>query len=455
MNPVYIVVVVILGTVIPILLFVIIKSTFSPKRPDAIPRLIRQGKTQAAVKLSKQILAKEPKNYLAHYYMGRAYLADNKPELAIMEFKLVNENALFGKDISELEFRKLFSELLLKFNQTQEALREYVLLTKLEPVNAENYYHAGHLYEEINRYDLALGYMQKCVKINPRHAKAHAEIGLMMYRTKQLNEAKREIDTALKLSPETYSTYYYLGKILKEAKDIPGAIKAFERAQRDPEYKTKSIIERGACYMMVNRTDNAIPDFQRAIELDKTGTSSETLYARYFLASCYEKIRQIDKAIEQWDLIYKRDKSFRDVATKLTEYKDLQSNDYLKDYLTSSDDEFLEICKIAANKSLKVKVIDSNISKWGCQITGVDQKSEGMMSVRKQIIFIRFYREPAPIEEAHIHSTLDEMKKVNSVNGYILSSSGFTNTAKRYAEGRPVVLVDKEKLEQILTKSGS
>ena len=47
------------------------------------------------------------------------------------------------------------------------------------------------------------------------------------------------------------------------------------------------------------------------------------------------------------------------------------------------------------------------------------------------------------------------MKKVNSVNGYILSSSGFTNTAKRYAEGRPVVLVDKEKLEQILTKSGS
>ena len=92
--------------------------------------------------------------------------------------------------------------------------------------------------------------------------------------------------------------------------------------------------------MIAGRIDNALVDFQRAIELDKDNSQAETLYARYFLAACYEKSRKIDKAIEQWEAIYKRNKSFRDVSAKLSEYKDLQANDYLKDYLTCSNEEF-------------------------------------------------------------------------------------------------------------------
>ena len=77
-------------------------------------------------------------------------------------------------------------------------------------------------------------------------------------------------------------------KLYKDAKDIGSALKAFEKAQRDPETKQKSIIEHGACYMIANRLDNAAIDFQRAIELDKSNTKQETLLARYFLATCCE-----------------------------------------------------------------------------------------------------------------------------------------------------------------------
>ena len=83
---------------------------------------------------------------------------------------------------------------------------------------------------------------------------------------------------SLKLSPETYSSYYYLGKILKDGKDLQGAIKAFEKAQRDPEVKLKAIIEHGSCYMVVGRFDNAALDFQRAIDLDKTVSNPESLF---------------------------------------------------------------------------------------------------------------------------------------------------------------------------------
>ena len=379
---------------------------------------------------------------------------ENKTELAILEFKIVNENALFGTEIEEIPFRQEYASILLKCNQQGEALKNYLLLTKLEPRNAENYFNCGQIYEQQNRYDVALGFMQKAAFLDKKHAKAHAEIGLMMYRTKNYSEAKKEIDISLRLNPENYSAYYYLGKILKDAKDLQGAIKAFEKAQRDPEVKQKSIIEHGSCYMMANRLDNASLDFIRAVELDKNNENPETLYARYFLATCYEKMRKIDKAIEQWEAIYKQNKGFRDVGSKLSEYKDLQANDYLKDYLTCSNEEFMEICKMACEKSFKLQVLSCDLKKWGCQLTGVDKRDESWMAVRKQVYFIQFYREPNPVEDEHIRKSLDEMKTLNSVKGYLFSSSGFTHTSKRFAENRPIELLEKDKLEKYLSIAG-
>ena len=450
----FIIIIAIAAVVIISLLIIIIKNFISPKKIDAIPRLIKQGKTQNAIKIAKQIIAKDQKNYLAHYYLGKAYIKENRNELAVIEYKNVNDNALFGEGINELSFRSEYSQLLLKYNQQNEALKNFLLLTKLDPQNAENFFQVGRIYEQQNRYDLALGFMQKCAMIDKKHARAHAEIGLMLYRTKQFNEAKKEIDIAIKLSPDTYTSYYYLGKILKDAKDLQGAIKSFEKAQRDPEIKQKAIIEHGSCYLIAGRIDNALVDFQRAIEIDKNDSQSETLYARYFLAACYEKSRKIDKAIEQWELIYKRNKNFRDVSAKLSEYKDLQANDYLKDYLTCSNEEFPYICKNAVIKAMNLQVLSCDQKKWGCQITGVNKSDESWMSVRKQVVFIRFYREPDPVEEAQIHESLDAMKPLNSVKAFLFSSSGFNTAAKRFAENRPVELVEKQKLEALLSKAG-
>ena len=159
MSPFAIVAVCVLAIFITGLLVFIIRTSLTPKKVDSIPKLIKQGKTQNAIKMAKQILSKDPKNYIAHYYLGKAYLKENKTELAIIEYKLVNENALFGPQLDELTFRQEFAQLLMKYNQPQEALRNYLLLTKLEPNNPENFYNTGYLYEQANRYDLAMGFM--------------------------------------------------------------------------------------------------------------------------------------------------------------------------------------------------------------------------------------------------------------------------------------------------------
>ena len=450
-----IILIALLGSVVASLGFVVFKTIMSPKKLEAVPRLIKQGKTANAIKLSKQILSKNPKNYMAHYYLGKAYLKEDRKELAIIEYKTVDENALFGEGIDESQFRTEYAALLMKCNQQNEALKNYLLLTKQAPNAADNFFQVGLIYEQQGRYDLALGFMQKAALLDKKNAKAHAEIGFMCYRTKKYIEAKKEIDLAIKLNPENYTSYYYLGKILKDSKDIGGAIKAFEKAQRAADVKQKAIIEHGSCFMLAIRYDIAILDFQRAVDLDKENTNQETLFARYFLAACYEKMHKIDKAIEQWESIHKKNKAFRDVAGKLTEYKDLQANDYLKDYLTSGNDEFIEICKNATTKSLKLKILTCDSKKWGCEITGINQGDESWMNVKKQVVLIRFYRNPEPIDEPAIHETLDIMKSMGSVKSFIFSSSDFSVAAKRYSENRPVELVEKQKLEAVLSKAGS
>lgn len=450
-----IILIAVLALIVGFLAFFIIKSIARPKRVDSLQKLISQGKYTVVERAAKSMIVKEPDNYMAHYYLGKAYMMQNRNELALMEYKFVNTKGVFGEGLSELAFRKEISKLYASFNQLQDALREYLLLTKLEPTNAENFFQCGKIYEQTNQSNQAFGFYKKTIQLNKKHAKAHAGIALILLQIKKYPEAKKEIDTALHLSPETYSNYYYLGKIQKESKDYGAAIKAFEKAQRDPEYKQKALIERGTCYMMGNMIDNAIPEFTRAIDIDKEGNKSDTLFARYFLASCYEKNRKIEKAIEQWQKINAKNRNFRDVPTKLDEYKDLAGNDSLKEYLTSNNEEFNEICRKTCEAGLSMSPQSVDTKKWGCQITATESKKDGdWMSVRKQLFLLRFYRNPEPIDDAAVRETLDMSKDMKCQKAYMLSSSGFTKGAGGFAENRPIELVGKEKLEAILQKAG-
>ena len=453
MNIGSIILIFVLAAAVFLLLFFVVKSVVSPKKIESLQKLIKQGKISSAIKNAKAIIQKDPQNYLAHYYLGKAYLKDNKSELALMELKYVDQHAVFDANLSELEFRQEIAPLYTKFNQPDEALKQYLLLTKLNPRDAENFYNVARIYETKGKSDAALGFYDKTIKLNKRHVKAHAAMGLLLFRAKQFQEAKKEIDLAISLSPETFSSYYYLGKILKENKDFPGAVKAFEKAQRDSEFRQKALVECGTCYMAGNSIDNAINCFERAISSVKDSEKQETIYARYFLASCYEKTRKIEKAIEQWELIYAKNHSFRDVAAKLSEYKDLQANDSLKEYLTSSEENFVQICKNACIAGIKLEPQQITMQKWGCQILATEAKDADWRSIRKQAFLIKFFRETDPLEDFIVRKTLDEIKSQNCSKAFICSSSGFTRSAIAAAENRPCELVNKESLEKLLDKA--
>jgi len=450
MSSMFIGFILILGTGVAVLLVFLVKSFLVPQKIAGIEKLVGTGKYGAAIKQARGMITRNPRDTEARYLLGRAYLADGKAELALMEFKKVDETAIFSKTIPEPDFRKTIAQLYLKYNQPEEALKEYLLLIKIEPFQAENYYNAAYLFEQRDNGEQALTYYRKAVETDPKHAAAHAALGLLLFKNKQMADARVEISIALKLDPKNAKAQYYQGRLLRESHDYANALAAFEKVLRDPDLKQKALVERGCCYLEANSTEKAIVEFDRAIKASKDDASNDTLHARYFLASCYEKQRDIDQAIGQWEKIFTKKRSFRDVGEKLSQYQELRSNDHMKEYLTAGKEDFVNICKAVTNVGLELAVRDMAETKFGCSLIAVENDAEKWRNVRKMPRLILFYRDPQLIEDAFLRTLQEDMKKQSIIRGIVITSSGFTRPALEFAESRPLELIGKEKLETML-----
>lgn len=446
--PLMIIAIIILGVGIGFLAFFLIRSIIIPQKIATLENLVKQNKTAAAIRLARKMIAKDPRNVDAHYFLGLAYLAENKPELALMELKTVNSIGQFTEFCREIPFRRKIAELYTKFNQPEEALKEYLLLVKKEPNQPEYHFLIGQLFEERGKGAKAADFYQKTIELDPKNWKAYFHLGMVLYRAKKPTESKEALEASLKLNPENYAAYFYLGRLLKENHDYTPALSAFEKAQKDPAYKTKALIERGTCFMSMNNFEKAASELERAVKTARDAEENEILYAHYFLAHCYEKLRELERAIEHWEAIYAKKPNFKDVAEKLNQYQEFRQDDRVKDFLTAGREEFLSQCKtMAATMGLSVQDVTEIHN--GCQILGVEAQSK-WRNARKIPKLLWFLRTTDPVDESSVRSLHEQMKQLNVTRGIILTSSSFSRLATEFSESRPIELLGKERLLELL-----
>jgi len=300
------------------LIYHIIRNIVLPKQITTDYR--NKAKILQAIKSAKAAVERDPKNAEAHFYLGRAFLADKREEQALREYRSASRLGIADKNIPETEFRETIAGLYAKFHEPEEALREYILLIKKHPENPEYYFQAGKIFPGRNRPDLAEQYLRKAVSLNPAEERYNLELGMQYYLGRKNREAAGAFEAVLKTNPSNGNALFYLGKILKSVKDYTGAISYLEKAARDQENKLRALVEMGGCFMSLRMFDKAIAELERAVNIINKEDEGDSLYARYFLAMCYEKTREFAKAIAQWEKIYAQKKSFRDVGEKLAQY---------------------------------------------------------------------------------------------------------------------------------------
>ena len=310
-----------IGVLVPLL----VKNVILPRRAAAARNYLNRNDLLKAVRNAKAAIEKNPQDVEAHYLLGKAYLADKREELAFKEYRSASRLGIAGKEIPETEFRETLAALYAKFNEEEEALKEYILLIKQHPENPEYFFNAGKLFASRGRADLAGQYIQKAVSLNPKEARYHFEIGMNHYLSRRLKEASAEFDAATKLDPTDCQAQLYMGKALRDGKEFAAALPYLEKATHDQEYRLRSLVETGGCYMSLKMVDKAIKELERAVNNIVKEAEPDSLYARYFLAMCYEKTKDYTKAIAQWDKIYAQKRNFRDVGEKLSQYAEYRT----------------------------------------------------------------------------------------------------------------------------------
>jgi hypothetical protein len=169
---------------------------------------------------------------------------------------------------------------------------------------------------------------------------------------------------------------------------------------------------------------------------------------------CYEKLRNLDKAIEQWEKVYAKKPGFRDVAEKLTQYQEYRTDDKMKDYLTCGKEEFAEICKAVVQGPMNLSIRGMQDIQNGVDIIAVENDSDKWLGTKKAPRVIRFLRISDNIDEGSIRALIDQMKSLGVVRGAVVTSSAFARSAMEFAENRSVELFTKEQLQELLTKTG-
>jgi tetratricopeptide (TPR) repeat protein len=313
-------IIIIVSAGIIVLVIFLVKNSLVSRQAALTKSLLNRSMVLKAIRAAKAAVEREPQNAEYHYLLGKAFLADMREEQAFREYRSASRLGINGKNIPETEFRESLASLYTQFHEPDEALKEYIQLIKIHPQNPEYYFKSGMLFTSRNRIDLAEQYFRKAISLNPNDERYHKELGIIYYLAKRIKDASLEFEAAIIINPYDGQSQLYMGKILKDSKDYNGAIPFLEKASRDQEYKLQSLVQLGSCYMSLKMTDKAISDLERAVNIIEKESEPDSLYARYFLAMCYEKIKDYPGAIAQWDKIYTQKKNFRDVGEKLTQY---------------------------------------------------------------------------------------------------------------------------------------
>jgi tetratricopeptide (TPR) repeat protein len=405
---------------------------------------------KTAMRQTKMLLARNERNVDAHWSLGECYRAESRPELAIVEYRYIANSMRFTSTATEREVHERLGECYLKLGQIDEAQKEFILLSKLDPNNPEVIFKIAQLFENRDYTDSALINYRRVVELNPHHALAHFRLGVIFVKKNSYSEAKQELLHALKLSPDDPAPHYYLGKILRLTGDRTGALSHFEKALRSSELRQRAYLERANIFVMDKDYQQAISELLKAAELGHQDMPA-ALAVRYLLSRCYEFTNDLGRAIEQWDWISERNPKYADVPVKLSMYGGLRADDQLKDFLIAPKDKFAQyserIITLLGMKVYKEVAGDNDVYEFSA--FDADRKVRRMGS---GVSLVRIIRSTDPVGYEPVRGLYEEMRKMNASRSVCVTASKFTNNAVEFAHSRPIDLVEKEELTKLLKK---
>lgn len=412
----------------------------------------RQKSRAQIIKDAGRKLAQDPHNADALIALGDLYYNDRAWEKAYPIYETQMSIAPAHKEIDVFRASLRQGICAVKLNKIAEAFKGLSTAAQINPNDFEVNYYLGTAFYKNDEFEKAVPRFKKVIVIKPEAGGINSPLGLSLYKAKHYRESLPYLKRALDENPENKEALFAMADGMNESGYGEKAIKVFMHLRPDPEFGARACLAAGMFHLKTGEADKAIQDFEIGLK-HQNASPDVAIETRYRLALAYFAQKAIGKGINNLQEIQAINPQYKDVPQLISRYSELNQNKNLQTYLMASSSDFVSLCRRIVMKYYQkavAKIVDISVSPDNIEIL----VSVEFIRSEETHIF-RFYRTTGAVADLYVREFHARVSEAKADKGICITAGLFSEEGRKYAEGRPIDLVDKNGLIKILKKIDS
>lgn len=337
----------------------------------------------------------------------------------------------------------------INLEKVPESLRGLLLARKLRPDNMEINFYLGKAFYLNHDYEKAVPLMKKALTVNSEFSEGIKFYGLSLYHSQKAKESLPFLRKALDIEPENKELLFSLADAMSEAGMQEKALKVFMHLRPDEEYGARACQAAGMIHANMKQNDKAILDFEIGLKIP-TIPNELAIDIRYRLAQCYFATREMGKGLAALKEIQAFAPNYKDVNTLVTRYSELNQNKNLQVYLIGSASDFVALCRrivLSQYENSSARIMDIQVQSVYTEILAEIETPKW-----EDVVIFRFFRTTGVTGEMFIRDFHGRIHEAKAGKGICVTAGTFSEESRKYIEGRPIDLIEKDALIKVLKK---
>lgn len=439
---------IIVGAVL-LILIMNIRSLSGKKRGGKETAASKQKNRAAIVRECTKKLTHDPHNIGALQPLADLYFGEQNWEKAYPLYDALYDLSLVHPEIDVEKDSLRQGICALKVNKPDEGMKGLAAAHKLAPDDFETNFYLGQLLYLKKDYEKAISCLRKAHTINPDSTEVNRPLGFAYYQSQHFKESLPFLRRVLDEDPQDKETLFDLASAMEEAGYGDKALKVFVHLRPDPDFGAQSCLAAGMIHERTKQFPQAVQDYEIGLKLEGVPPDVQTTL-RYRLANTYIAVNNISKGLYYLKQIQNSVPNYKDVPVLVQRYQELNSNSNLQTYLMAGTSDFVALCR----KFVEAYYPEANVKIE--DIAVVTESIEILCNVEasrwEDTELFRFYRNTGAIGELYIRDFHSKLRDIKCDRGFCVTAGSFTEEAHKYVEGRPIDLIEKNKLISVLKK---
>ena len=405
----------------------------------------------AVIREASKRLAQNPNDSAALLMAGDIYFQDQDWEKAYASYAPLLDQMSGRIPSEQFEISLRYGISAMKTDRFAEAKKGLLLAKNINPNHFEINYNLGYIYYTQKEYEKAVPFLRKALLTQPDNVMALKYLGYTLQSLRKYQEALPSLKKVLDVQPDNKDALFAMGECFYEIGSNDQALKIFTHLRVSPGVGSRAALYAGLIRMRANQLDKAIEDFEIGLKHDSTPLDIMN-ELRYNLANARIKTQDLQKALVQLKEIQTVSPGYKDVASLIMRYQELNQNKNLHTYLMSGQSEFVGLCRRIVSRffpNAKVKILDISVL-----ATYTDIVAEIDTPKWADLVIFRFFRSQGSVGELVLRDFHGRIKEMKAGKGICMTAGTFTEEARRFTEGRPMDLFDKNRLNKVLNAIG-